>query len=129
MLALIGPDWNSHGDVESALANPDDFVRVELLAALKQGIDVIPILVERTPMPREADLPEALRPLTRRNALELENARWNSDVNRLVSTLEQTSCGRKRHRSRIGTQRAREGHKTPAKRGNRRSTPAKRFAR
>src|SRR5208282_4713913 len=35
------------------------------------------------------ELPESLRPLTRRNALELENTRWEYDVGRLVRAVEQ----------------------------------------
>ena len=40
-------------------------------------------------MPSAGELPESLRPLTRRNALELENQRWEYDVGRLVRAVEQ----------------------------------------
>lgn len=89
VLALIGNDWARHTvDEPSRLEDPDDFVRLELSAALEHGVPVIPILVERATMPSPADLPEGLRPLSRRNALELENARWDADVARLTAAVE-----------------------------------------
>ncbi|MBV8196212.1 MAG: DUF4190 domain-containing protein [Candidatus Dormibacteraeota bacterium] len=61
---------------------------MELETALQRGLPIIPILVERTPMPDETLLPPSLQPLTRRNALELENGRWDFDVNRLTTAVE-----------------------------------------
>jgi hypothetical protein len=40
------------------LDDPDDFVRLELEAALARGIRVIPVLVDRAPLPRSDSLPE-----------------------------------------------------------------------
>jgi hypothetical protein len=48
---------------------------------------VIPLLVARARMPDPDDLPESVRALSRRNALELSDLRWRYDVQRLVSTL------------------------------------------
>jgi len=87
-LVLIGRDWLSRRPDEHLLDDPTDFVRVETDTALQSGMPVIPILVERAPMPEPEELPESLRPLTRRNALELENQRWEYDVSRLVRAVE-----------------------------------------
>jgi hypothetical protein len=38
-------------------------------------------------MPRESDLPESLRPLTRLNALKLRDDDWESDVEKLVRAV------------------------------------------
>ena len=40
-------------------------------------------------MPHSEELPEELRALTRRNALELSDLRWRYDVGRLMGTLEE----------------------------------------
>ncbi len=86
VLVLIGRDWIGSGG--RTLNDPNDFVRLEIDAALQQHVQIIPILVERTPMPDRAELPEPLRPLANRHALDLENARWDSDVQRLVTAVE-----------------------------------------
>jgi TIR domain len=89
VLALIGHDWARRGgDEKLLLDNPDDFVRRELSSALEQNVPIIPILVERASMPPSAELPEALRALSRHNALELENARWDSDVEKLIRAIK-----------------------------------------
>jgi len=54
LLALIGQEWltvtNEHG--RRRLDDPDDFVRLEIEAALVRNVRVIPILVEGARMPR-----------------------------------------------------------------------------
>src|SRR5262249_11376349 len=49
---------------------------------------VIPVLVGGAQMPRKQDLPEALAPLSRRNAIELSETRFHADVNRLIEAIE-----------------------------------------
>ena len=91
LLALIGPRWHSVTDAEGRrrLENPDDFVRREVATALaREDIRVIPVLVGGAKVPPAADLPEPLRPLSRRNAFEISDERWDFDVGRLVKTLE-----------------------------------------
>ena len=87
-LVLIGRDWLSREPNQRLLDDPTDFIRLETDTALRSGVPVIPILVERARMPAPEELPEPLRPLTRRNALELENQRWEYDVGRLVQAVE-----------------------------------------
>jgi hypothetical protein len=71
MLVLIGPDWLTVADEAGRrrLENPEDFVRVEVGSALKFGKRVIPVLVQKTEMPRADALPEPLKALARRNAV------------------------------------------------------------
>jgi len=54
---------------------------------------VIPLLLDGAAMPGEAQLPEPLRPLARRNALELDNARFAADSARLIATLREALQG------------------------------------
>lgn len=88
LLVLIGARWLAPGpDGRSRLEDERDFVRLEIAAALARGIRVIPVLLDGAPMPREADLPEALRGLVWRNAIEVSNTRFNSDLERLAGVL------------------------------------------
>ena len=89
VLALIGRDWALTTSMQDARVPPvNDYVFTELETAIAKGVPIIPILVERTPMPEESTLPGALQALARRNALELENSRWEYDVGRLTTAVE-----------------------------------------
>ena len=95
LLALIGDKWlgmvDEHG--ERRLDDPDDFVRLEIEAALERDVRVIPILVEGARMPRSEQLPQSLAALARRQALELTSSRFSSDTRTLLSVLEKTPAG------------------------------------
>src|SRR5262245_55839520 len=43
-------------------------------------------------MPASEDLPENLRPLARRNAIEVSDSRWDTDVERLIRAIA-VICG------------------------------------
>lgn len=88
-VAVIGREWILDTKGRRRLENPDDWVRLEVAAAIqREVVTVIPVLVEGVPMPSLADLPEPLAPLTRYNALELSDSRWDYDVGRLIRRLE-----------------------------------------
>jgi hypothetical protein len=91
LLAVIGDRWTtiSHGG-EARLDDPNDFVRVEIEAALARNIPVIPVLVGKTPMPHEEDLTPSLRPLIYRQACNLDLGQdFHVHVDRLIRGLEQ----------------------------------------
>jgi formylglycine-generating enzyme required for sulfatase activity len=89
LLALIGRGWLAgRNEAGRRLDNPNDFVRLEIVAALARGIHVIPVLMQGARMPRLHDLPDDLLPLSRRNAHELSDLRWNYDVDHLIGALE-----------------------------------------
>ena len=89
-IVLIGPNWLRATDASGKrrLDDTEDFVRMEIAAALQREIRVIPVLVGDASMPRKQDLPEALAPLSRRNAIELSETRFHSDVDRLIEAIE-----------------------------------------
>jgi hypothetical protein len=91
LLVLIGKDWIACTDRQGRrrLDIEDDFVRTELAKAIERNVRIIPILVKGAPMPKADELPEQLRPLTRRQALELRHERWDHDVDHLAAALEQ----------------------------------------
>ncbi len=90
LLAVIGPDWPNAQDANGRrrLDGDKDYVRIEIASALKRDIPVIPVLVHGAVMPAEDDLPEDLKPLTRRQALELRHTRFNADADAIGSALK-----------------------------------------
>jgi hypothetical protein len=89
MLVLIGPKWLDITDAQGRrrLDDPKDWIRQEISTALRRGIRVVPVLIDGTPLPDESALSEDLKPLVRRQALELADTRWRGDMQRLVDTL------------------------------------------
>jgi len=91
-IVAIGPHWLSATDASGKrrLDDEEDFVRMEIVAALQRNIRVIPVLVGGARMPGRHDLPEALAPLSRRNAIDLSETRFHADVNRLFEAIEKS---------------------------------------
>ena len=92
LLALIGEEWLTITDERGRrrLDQPDDFVRVEIEAALARQVRVIPILVDGAMMPSADELPPSMAKLVRRQALELSPNRFDFDTDRLMTVLEKT---------------------------------------
>jgi hypothetical protein len=97
-ICVIGPDWaevrNERG--ERRLDDPDDFIRLEVETALRRQTLLLPVLVEGARMPEAAELPEALRPLSRRQAIELSEHRWDFDVQQLLRRIDEVLGARRR---------------------------------
>jgi hypothetical protein len=97
LLVVIGPRWADlfvarHDD-------PDDFVAIEIKAALDQDKRVIPVLVGGAGMPRTDTLPEAIRPLARRNAVGLRPERFKADCQGLVAALRESLAAAEQERT------------------------------
>ena len=88
LLAVIGPQWLSATQGGNRrLDDPRDFVRIEIAGALERNVRVLPVLVEGARVPSVESLPADLQALTRRQAIELRDARWDDDIERLVEGL------------------------------------------
>jgi TIR domain-containing protein len=90
MIVIIGTNWLTV--TESGVRridDPKDLVRWEIGFALKRKTAVIPVLVQGAAIPREKDLPEELKPLARRHAVEVSDNRWQYDVGQLIQRLQQ----------------------------------------
>ena len=89
LLAVMGREWLEAKDAAGSrrLDDPNDFVRIELASALRRDIPVIPVLVRGAKMPLAEQLPDDLKELAYRNAVELTHARWKSDVQVLIHAL------------------------------------------
>ena len=93
MLVVIGPRWLSATDKNGRkrLESPADFVHQEVAESLRSpAVRVFPLLVNGAAMPAEEELPDPLKPLARRNAIELTVRHWASDVAQLVQILKRS---------------------------------------
>ena len=75
VIIIIGDKWK--GEINSKrgsrLDDPNDFVRLEVEAALQRNIPVIPVLIRNTQMPEEKSIPSSLQVLRFRNAVSLSS--------------------------------------------------------
>ncbi len=90
VLAIIGQKWidtrNATG--QRRLDDADDFVRIELEAALARDIPVVPVLVAHAPMPGTTELPASLASMAFRQSIEVRpDPDFHHDATRLVQAL------------------------------------------
>lgn len=88
-LAIIGPGWLEArtGDGRRRIDLPQDFVRIELAAALSRGVKIIPVLVDGAGMPRQEELPEDVAQMVRHNAVFLSHTTFRRDMEALAASL------------------------------------------
>ena len=91
LISVVGKRWLIAADEDGKrrLDSPDDFVRLEISAALKRGIRVIPVLVDGASMPRSGELPDELKALVRLQALKVSQDRFRSDSEPLITAVDQ----------------------------------------
>jgi tetratricopeptide (TPR) repeat protein len=110
ILVVIGPNWLGVKDENGGrrLDDPDDFVAIEIAGALARDIRVIPVLVDGARMPKASELPDSLKPLARRHAVDVRHAHFGHDAEALVARMREVLCdhaagpGRWRVRAAIG---------------------------
>jgi hypothetical protein len=92
VLVIIGPRWLMATDDQGKrrLLDPDDFVRMEVEAALQRNdVLVIPVLVDNAPMPSAESLPPTLRDLAFRNSVVVRNdPDFNRDISNLIKAVQ-----------------------------------------
>lgn len=93
LVAPIGDRWLAE------LADRDesnDVLIFELGKAFSLGVPIIPVLVGKAPMPGEDELPKAIAPLHRINALLIRPGRdFHPDTDRLIGAIENSKRSRK----------------------------------
>jgi TIR domain len=91
VLAVIGPQWlglQSAG--QPRITDETDWVRIEIEAALGRKIPLIPILIDRTPLPKLDELPEKVRDLAFRQAISIDTGRdFDTHTERLIREMDQ----------------------------------------
>ncbi len=96
LICIIGPGWLNARDEDDSrrLDKEEDFVRLEIEAALAQEIAVVPVLVDAAEMPAADELPESLAPLAYRNALFIPREPFfHAGVDKLVEEIEALGRG------------------------------------
>lgn len=90
MIVVIGDDWlEVRESGRSRLADEDDLVHFEVSTALKRDIPVIPVLVGNASIPDKEKLPDALKPLHYRQAVEVrDDANFNAHIEKLLIGIE-----------------------------------------
>lgn len=90
MLVVIGPRWLAATDAQGRrrIDDPNDFIRHEVAAALRLDKRVVPVLVGGARMPSPADLPDDLKGLGMRHAIELRDSDWARDLGHLLPVLD-----------------------------------------
>ena len=89
-LVMIGRQWLLVKDGNGArrLDNPNDFVRIEVEAALARNIPVVPVLTQGVAMARESDLPSSMGELAYRHGVEVRSGQhFSGDVEQLIKRL------------------------------------------
>ena len=87
---VIGPNWLvDPATGKRRFDNPEDWVALEVITAMEEEDLVIPVLVGGADMPHREDLPDAVKPLARMQALEISDGRWDYDVGRLSDRLQE----------------------------------------
>lgn len=87
-LAIISRGWVQQADGERRIEQGNDFVRIEIEAALHRNIPVIPVLVQGASLPAENELPPSLRELAYRNATPVRaDPDFQADIARLMDGI------------------------------------------
>jgi formylglycine-generating enzyme required for sulfatase activity len=89
LLAIIGKSWLTIAGAAGRprIEDPEDFVAIEITAALRRDVLVIPVLVAGARMPELNELPESLKPLARRQAHQLPDKGLIPALEKLFPTL------------------------------------------
>ena len=89
LLLVIGRNLLDARDAQGKrrLDDPNDYVRIEIAAALRGEIPVIPIVLDQATVPKKSQLPRALKQLSDRAAFEIRHASFPDDVARLIARL------------------------------------------
>ena len=89
VLVVIGPRWVSARTAEGdrRLEQAADFVRLEVEAALKREVPVVPVLVQGAAVPSAAELPPSLAALATRQGVRLDYDEFHDDAERLCDRL------------------------------------------
>lgn len=90
ILVFVGQNWANIADQEGKrrIEKVNDFVRLEIEAAFKRNVRVIPVLISNAQMPEEHELPEAISAFSYRSAVDLRHSNFIHDVALITGSLE-----------------------------------------
>ena len=118
VLVIIGPSWLTATDEQGRrrLDDPNDFVRVEVEAALRANVPVVPILFSNATMPLASELPKSIQKLVSRQGSKVRSdLDFDTDIKRLFIQINYV------RRFKIKPKRDNDNGKDPAPRPARRT--------
>jgi hypothetical protein len=108
-LAVIGNQWLEAKDRLGgrALDSADDFVRLEIEAALRRDVCVIPVLVDEATIPDPNKVPSSITELVFRQGVSIRpDPDFDRDLDRLIAGIERTTEQKAVERQREESERA-----------------------
>ena len=94
LIAIIGPGWQQAlTAMGKSIDRRDHPMEVEIEAALKRGVPIIPVLTQRAALPEGDGLPERLKPLLSYQAMPLPDQFWEAAVERLLNRFDKIEAG------------------------------------
>jgi len=89
LLVVIGRHWAANSDqgYGSRLFEPTDWVRAEIESAFALGKQVVPVLVGGARIPASDALPNSIERLSRLQAANLSDRRWDAEIAELADRL------------------------------------------
>ena len=89
LLAIVGPQWTGKTEGRTRIHEATDLVRIEIEAALRKDIPVVPLLVGNATMPDPSELPDGLKDFAFRNAVKVDALEdFDDHVKRLIRNLD-----------------------------------------
>lgn len=85
LLPAIGRAWL--GATDRLRADPVDYVRFEIVEAIKRNIPLIPVLIDNTKMPLSDELPPDLKDLRNAKAIEIRRGEIEEDCRYLIEQI------------------------------------------
>ena len=97
LLAIVGKNWAAPDEKGGfRIEEENDWVRIEVEAALAKKIPVIPVLIDNASLPAPASLPKGLRDLVFRQAAPVDSGRdFNPHMARLIKAMDQLLAGQR----------------------------------
>jgi Protein of unknown function (DUF3421)/TIR domain len=91
LVAVIGPKWiGDRPEGRPRIWDENDWLRIEVETALAKAVPVIPVLIDRSPLPPAEALPESIQQLVFIQAAQVDSQRdFNTHMERLIRRLDQ----------------------------------------
>ena len=94
LFVVIGNKWLQEEPKGPFLLNrPSDYVRFEMVTAIRFGVEIIPVLVDNAAVPSANDLPVELKTLPTLNHVELRSgAAYDGGMRRILRNIDRTAA-------------------------------------
>jgi outer membrane protein len=88
VIVVIGNEWLAQVDGRRRIDDENDRVRIEIEAALRREIPIIPVLTRGASHPTKAMLPASLEALAYRHGTSIRHEHFRGDVDSLISQMD-----------------------------------------